>query len=113
MMLLAGNGALAADIDNGRQLAQRHCGACHALAQGGGQKMGPTLWNVVGRRSGTARGYHYSDAARDLKIVWTPQALREHLAAPANLIHANRTKFPGLAEQEQLDDVIAYLQTLN
>jgi cytochrome c2 len=75
--------------------------------------MGPTLWNVVGRRSGAVAGYRYSDAGRDPKIVWTPQTLREHLIAPANLIHATRTKFPGMADQEQLDDVIAYLQTLN
>lgn len=53
------------------------CAVCHTLTPDDGQRAGPTLHNVFGRRIGTAPGYDYSDALLGLDIVWTPQTVSE------------------------------------
>jgi cytochrome c len=112
-MLVAAAGAVRAeDVENGRQIAQRQCSVCHALAKGGGQKMGPGLWGIVGRRSASVAGYRYDENLRKANLVWTPQNLAMHLAAPSTMIHGAKTKYEGLRDPQQLDDVIAFLETL-
>jgi cytochrome c len=53
----------------------RACVACHALTPADGNRAGPTLHGVFGRRIATLPGYNYSDALRHLDIVWTPETV--------------------------------------
>ena len=46
------------------------CAACHTLTPDGGNRAGPTLHGVFGRRIATAPGYNFSPALKDLDIVW-------------------------------------------
>ncbi|MEA2906657.1 MAG: cytochrome c [Alphaproteobacteria bacterium] len=50
----------------------RACVACHALAPDAGNRAGPTLAGIFGRRIATLPGYAFSDALKRLDIVWTP-----------------------------------------
>ncbi|WP_372424781.1 c-type cytochrome [Salinarimonas chemoclinalis] len=59
----------------------RACAACHTLSEDEGERAGPTLAGIFGRRIGTAEGYDYSPALVEMNIVWTPEtvaALFEH-----------------------------------
>jgi cytochrome c len=59
----------------------RACAACHTLSADEGERAGPTLAGIFGRRIGTAEGYDYSPALTEMDIVWTPEtvaALFEH-----------------------------------
>lgn len=55
----------------------RACAVCHTLTPDDEQRAGPTLHGIFGRRIGTAPGYDYSDALREMDIVWTPETVSE------------------------------------
>lgn len=53
----------------------RACAACHTLTADGGNRAGPTLHGLFGRRIGTVPGFAYSDALRDGDIIWTAETV--------------------------------------
>ena len=53
------------------------CAACHTLTPEGGNRAGPTLHGIFGRRIASVPGYNYSEAFRRMDIVWTPQTVAE------------------------------------
>ena len=55
----------------------RACAACHTLTPDGGNRAGPTLHGLFGRRIASVPGYPFSEALRRLPIVWTPQTVSE------------------------------------
>ena len=71
----AGDEAMAGDDPGAR--VYRACVACHTLGPDDGNRAGPTLHGIFGRRIGSAPGYPYSDALRSMDIVWTPETVAE------------------------------------
>ena len=53
----------------------RACIACHTLSPDEGNRAGPTLAGIFGRRIATLPGYNFSDALKKLDIVWTPETV--------------------------------------
>ena len=53
----------------------RACVACHTLSPDEGNRAGPTLAGIFGRRIATLPGYNFSDALKKLDIVWTPETV--------------------------------------
>jgi cytochrome c len=53
----------------------RACVACHTLSPDEGNKAGPSLAGIFGRKIATLPGYHYSDALKHMDIVWTPETV--------------------------------------
>jgi cytochrome c len=53
----------------------RACVACHTLSADEGNRAGPSLHGVFGRRVATLPGYNFSPALKDLDIVWTPETI--------------------------------------
>jgi cytochrome c len=53
----------------------RACVACHTLAGDQGNRAGPTLAGIFGRRIATLPGYNFSEALKHLDIVWTPETI--------------------------------------
>jgi len=53
----------------------RACVACHTLQPDEGQRAGPTLHGIFGRRIASQPGYNYSEALRRMDIVWTPETV--------------------------------------
>ncbi|MBR0830449.1 c-type cytochrome [Bradyrhizobium manausense] len=105
--------AAAADGDaaTGKAVFARTCQNCHAV-EIGVNKVGPSLWNVVGRAPASVPDFAYSDAMKANKDVWTATALDAYLADPRGDVHGVRMFFKGLPEPSDRADVIAYLQTL-
>jgi cytochrome c len=55
----------------------RACAACHTLKPDEGNRAGPTLHGIFGRRIATLPGYNFSPALKRLDIVWTPDTLAQ------------------------------------
>lgn len=101
--------ASAADAANGEKIF-RKCATCHVLEEGG-RKIGPSLYGVFGRTSGTLEGFRYSKAMQDAGVVWSEETIDEYLADPRGYIKGNRMAFVGLRKAEDRADLIAYLKT--
>jgi cytochrome c len=99
------------DVTAGKTVFARTCQNCHA-AEIGVNKVGPSLWNVVGRAPASVPDFAYSDAMKPNKDIWTATALDAYLADPRGDIHGVKMFFKGLPEPKDRADVIAYLQTL-
>ena len=107
--------ARAADADGdpiaGKAIFQRICQNCHSN-EIGVNKVGPSLWNVVGRQVGSVPGFEYSEAMKANNVAWTTSSLDTYLADPRGDIHGVKMFFKGLPAAKDRDDVIAYLETL-
>jgi cytochrome c len=53
----------------------RACVACHTLTPDEGNKAGPSLAGIFGRKIATLPGYRYSEALKRMDIVWTPETV--------------------------------------
>ena len=102
--------AQAADVEAGKTVFNK-CKACHS-EQKGVNKVGPSLFGVVGRSSATEAGFKYSDALQNLKTTWNPDMLDKWLTKPSDVAKGTKMVFPGLPNKTDRDNVIAYLETL-
>jgi cytochrome c len=84
------------------------CKICHVLDEPT-NRMGPYLVGIIGRQAGTAEGFKYSDAMKESGVVWNDETLAAYLADPRAYIPGNRMFFPGLKQEEEIRDLLAYL----
>ena len=85
------------------------CKVCHLLEKGGINRIGPNLFGVIGRVSGTLNDFRYSKAMRKAGITWDSETLAEYLVKPKDYIPGTKMAFPGLDTAEEIQDVIAYI----
>jgi cytochrome c len=88
------------------------CAACHKVDDTGKSTIGPNLYKVVGRKSGTLPGFAYSPAMKAAGKVWGDATLDAYLGAPMTNIPGNKMPFAGLKNPADRQNVIAYLKTL-
>jgi cytochrome c len=96
------------DVDTGKKIFKK-CAACHSIAQGGGNKIGPKLYNTVGRATGSISDYKYSKALASYGKEWTFEELNSFLIKPSTWIKGNKMGFAGLKKDEDRASVILYL----
>lgn len=91
------------------------CRACHTADQGGRNSVGPNLWGIVGRKAGSIEGFRYSANLRELAeggLEWNEDRLRAYIHNPKSVIPRGSMSFPGIRNETQINDLIAYLATL-
>ncbi len=110
-LLVASSPSMAADAVNGKALFAR-CAACHVVAKGGGNGLGPNLFGVVGRKAASLPSFAYSPALKSSGITWTNDKLTAWITSPAKLVPGTRMAFGGISNPAQVADVVAYLNTL-
>jgi cytochrome c len=86
------------------------CAACHAVGAGAQNSVGPVLNGVVGRAAGTSPGYRYSSAMRKSGLTWDEGTLTQYLRGPDKVVPGTKMAFPGIANDADLANVIAYLK---
>ncbi|HMQ91681.1 MAG TPA: cytochrome c family protein [Amaricoccus sp.] len=91
----------------------KKCLACHKVGPDARNGVGPALNGVVGRPAGTNPTYRYSSAIGDSGLVWDEATLTTYLRAPRKLAPGTRMSFPGLPNDQDIADVIAYLGTFD
>lgn len=106
--IIAQYAALTGDASNGRRVFTQ-CMACHAV-QEGRNMAGPSLFQIVGRESGTVANFRYSEANANSGVTWTEETLFAYLEAPQQFIPGTIMIFPGLPDPQDRADVIAYLK---
>ncbi len=104
--------AAAADPAHGKSVFAAQCSMCHSAARGGATILGPTLFGVVGRQAGSVSGYNYSSAMKAAGFAWADDKLHTYLAAPVKMIPGIKMTYAGVKNPAQLDDLIAYLDSL-
>ena len=86
------------------------CKTCHQIGEGAKNFVGPELNGVVGRKAGTVPGYSYSDANKNSGLVWDEATLTKYLHNPREVVPGTKMAFPGLKSDEDVANVIAYLE---
>jgi cytochrome c len=87
------------------------CMACHVVTEGQ-NRVGPSLYGIVGRSAGSIAGFNYSPANKNSGIMWTEQVMFEYLKNPQAYIPGTKMVFPGLPSGQDRADVIAYLKSV-
>ena len=96
------------DIASGEKIFKK-CAACHSIVKGGKNKIGPALYNVVGRKVGSIDDYKYSKALAGYDQSWTFEELNGYLLKPAKWIKGTKMAFAGLRKEKDRASVIKYL----
>ena len=87
----------------------KKCAACHSIAQGGGNKIGPALWGVLGRKAGTVPGYKYSKSIVAYGKPWSFEEMDGFLTKPKDWIKGTKMSFVGLKNAKERAAVILYM----
>jgi cytochrome c len=96
------------DVANGEKIFKK-CAACHSINKGGKNKIGPALYNVVGRTVGGINDYKYSKALASYGKEWTFEELNGFLLKPATYIKGTKMSYAGLRKEKDRASVIKYL----
>ena len=96
------------DLDHGKKVFKK-CAACHSITEGGGNKIGPALYNVVGRAVGGVSDYKYSKSLMSYSKNWTFEELNGFLIKPATWIKGTKMAYAGLKKAEDRAAVILYM----
>jgi cytochrome c len=108
LLLAFASPATAADPDHGKALYQT-CAACHTERP---DALGPSLKGVVGRKSATLDDFRYSNPMKRANLVWDEANLRAYIQDPQAKVKGNRMPYGGLTDGKDVDDIVAYLKTL-
>ena len=103
MVLLA-----SASVADGEKIFKK-CAACHSIAKSGGNKIGPALWGVLGRKTGSVSGYKYSKAMAAYEKTWTFEEMNGFLIKPKGWIKGTKMSFAGLKNAKDRAAVILYM----
>jgi cytochrome c len=103
------HGAVAHNAEHGRAVFQR-CEICHEIGPHAENSVGPMLNGVVGRPAGQLPGYTFSAAMQRSGLIWNDVQLRRFVASPAATVPGTRMRFAGLASNQDIDDLLAYLR---
>ena len=96
------------DVVSGEKIFKK-CAACHSIVKGGKNKIGPALYNVVGRQVGGVSDYKYSKALAAYGKSWTLEELNGFLLKPAKWIKGTKMAYAGLRKEKDRASIIKYL----
>lgn len=107
-----GTALVAANADAGAKVFKK-CAACHTIEQDGKNKVGPNLWNVVGRERAKLEGFAYSDAMKAMAGTWDLASLDQFVSNPNAYAKGTKMKFAGVKKTKDRADLLLYLNGQN
>jgi cytochrome c len=102
-------GAAAEDLENGKAIFNK-CRACHQIGESAKNMVGPVLNGLIGRKAGSVEGFNYSEANKTSGVVWDEATFREYIKNPKAKIPNTKMVFAGLSDDQDIDDLFAYLK---
>ena len=107
-----GESVRTADIAHGKELSSQ-CLHCHIVEKGGKTKVGPPLWNLLGRDKGKFPEFQYSNAFKSAEGTWTYEDLNRLIAHPGWEYPGTAMTIDPLVKVSDRADLIGYLRTLS
>ena len=101
-----------ADLAQGEKVNKK-CKACHSETEGAKHKVGPNLWDVVGRAKASADGFTFSDALKEKGGDWSYADLDHFLTSPKGYAKGTKMSFAGLKKASDRAAIILYLRSLS
>jgi cytochrome c len=98
------------DTTHGKKIFKK-CSACHIVAKGGKNLIGPALYGVVGRPTASISDYSYSSALKAHGKVWDFEELNGFLLKPKSYIKGTKMAYAGLRKDKDRASVILYLNS--
>ena len=105
--------AAAQDAEVGKRVFNQ-CRACHSIEAGVKNGVGPNLHAIVGRKAGTIEDFRYSANLKEKAaggLTWDEETLRAYITNPKAVLPAGSMSYPGLKNEQQLNDLLACLKT--
>ena len=96
------------DVASGEKIFKK-CAACHSINKGGKNKIGPALYNVVGRAVGGVSDYKYSKTLTSYGKEWTFEELNGFLQKPASYLKGTKMAYAGLRKEKDRASIIKYI----
>jgi len=97
-----------ANVADGKKVFKK-CAACHSITKGGGNKIGPALWGVLGRQAGSISDYKYSKAMATHGKAWSFEEMNGFLIKPKDWVKGTKMTFAGLKKETERAAVILYM----
>ncbi len=101
-----------ASSDLGKSLMVK-CISCHTIDKGGANRIGPNLWDIVGKKKASSENYTYSKALSALGGEWDYESLAYFLHKPKAYAKGTKMSFAGLSKKDDIANIIAYLRSLS
>ena len=98
------------DLVHGEKVFKK-CSACHMIASGGKNMIGPNLWSVIGRTAGSVSDYKYSKAMLAYGKEWTFEEMNSYLIKPQAYIKGTKMAFAGLRKEKDRASVILFMNS--
>jgi cytochrome c len=95
------------------QASARKCASCHDLAKGGPNKVGPNLYDVVGRQVASVPGFNYSAALKGKGGNWTYEEIDAFVRNPKQHVPGTTMAFAGIGAADERANLLAHLRTLS
>ena len=97
--------------DLGELEFRRKCSVCHTLTPDGGNRAGPTLYDLFGRKAGTLPDYNYSKALLETDVVWNAKTIAQLFDdGPDVMLPGTKMPIQRLKRIERRDDLIRFLK---
>ena len=98
------------DLAHGEKIFKK-CSACHVIASGGKNMIGPNLWGVIGRTAGSISDYKYSKAMVAYAKPWSFEEMNNYLIKPQAYVKGTKMAFAGLRKEKDRASIILYLNS--
>jgi cytochrome c len=98
------------DLAHGEKVFKK-CSACHMIASGGKNMIGPNLWGVIGRTAGSVSDYKYSKAMVAYAKQWSFEEMNSYLIKPQAYVKGTKMAFAGLRKEKDRASVILYMNS--
>jgi len=109
-VVMGAGAAQAGDAAAGKDVF-KVCMACHTAEQGK-NKVGPSLFGVLGRPAASIDGFKYSAPMKEkgaAGYAWTADNLKAYITAPKEIVPGGTMAFAGLKDPKKVDDLVAFL----
>ena len=98
------------DLAHGEKVFKK-CSACHMIASGGKNMIGPNLWGVIGRTAGSVSDYKYSKAMVAYAKQWNFEEMNSYLIKPQAYVKGTKMAFAGLRKEKDRASVILFMNS--